>query len=310
MFKRMVVPLDGSKLAETALPYAEELARHLGSEIMLVNVRTPVENIDKPGEREYLSRMAGTTEQNIKKSADKPAGEKVKVASAVIGTPGLLKHPAEDIVEYTEKEKAGLIVLATHGRTGFKRFALGNTADKVARLSKTPVLLVRANTTTGKKVHLDNILAPLDGSVPGEASLPYIETLAAALKTNVKLLHIVEMPYHIVISPAPMGYYNEAAMIKVPYTEEELKPFKETAQKYIKGISEKLAAKGVKNTWEVRVGSAGQEIIEAEEATHPDLVVMSTHGHSGFGRFDFGSVADKVLHGGITPLLLVRPKNK
>jgi len=93
MFKRLLVPLDGSKLAEIALPYAEEMARHFGSEVILVNVRTPAENLDKPEQRDYLTITAAKTEQNIKKSADKPQGEKVKVASAVIGSPTQFKTP-------------------------------------------------------------------------------------------------------------------------------------------------------------------------------------------------------------------------
>lgn len=310
MFKRLIVPLDGSKLAEIALPYAEEMARHLGSEVILVNVRTPVEKIDKPEQREYLSMMAGTTEQNIKKSLDKPRGEKVKVTSAVIGMPGLLKHPAEDIVEYAEKENVNLIVMATHGRTGIKRFALGNTADKVARISKHPVLLVRANAEAPRSLHLDNIMVPLDGSVQSETSLAYVEYLAANLKTNVKLLYVVEMLYHVYAAPATMGYYGGEGMVKIPYTEEELKPMKELALKYIKSVTAKLTDQGIKTTYEVRVGSAGEEIIEAEGETHPDLIVMSTHGHGGFRRFDYGSVCDKVLHAGTTPLLLIRPKQE
>jgi nucleotide-binding universal stress UspA family protein len=308
MFKRLVVPLDGSKLAEIALPYAEEMARHLGSEIILVNVRAPIEKIEKPEQREYLSVMAGTTEQNIKKSMDKPSGEKVKVASAVIGGPTLLKHPAEDIVDYAEKENVSLIIMATHGRTGIKRFALGNTADKVARISKIPVLLIRGNVDAPRKIHFENILVPLDGSAQSEVVLAYVENLASNLKIKVNLVTVVETPYHFIASPSMAGFYGGEGMVKVPYTDEELKPLKAQAEKYIKRISDKLAAEGIKTSYEVKVGSAGDEIIETEEEMLPDMVVMATHGHGGFGRFDYGSIITKVLHGGITPLLLVRPK--
>jgi nucleotide-binding universal stress UspA family protein len=232
----------------------------------------------------------------------------VKVASAVIGSPTLLKHPAEDIVDYAEKENAGLIVMATHGRTGIKRFALGNTADKVARISKNPVLLIRGNAESPRSIHLENILVPLDGSVQSEAVLPYVENMSSHLKISANLLHILETPYHFYVSPSTSLYYSGEGLIKIPYSDEELKPLKETAVKYIKSVNDKLTANGVKTVYEVRVGSAGDKIIEVEGELHPDLVVMSTHGHGGFGRFDYGSVADKVLHGGITPLLLIRPK--
>ena len=79
MYKRMLVPLDGSELAEVALPYAEELAKKLDSEVILINVRAPDEDPDNPEHRLYLSKMAATTEQNIRKSSDTPPGQKVKV---------------------------------------------------------------------------------------------------------------------------------------------------------------------------------------------------------------------------------------
>jgi nucleotide-binding universal stress UspA family protein len=308
MFKRLLVPLDASELAEIALPYAEELAIHLGSEVILIHVRTPADVPENLDHRVYISKMAATTEQNVKKSPALPPGEKVKVASAMVGSLGSLTHPAEEILDYAEKENISLIVMATHGRTGISRWALGSVANKIARASKCPVLLIRASSNVLESVHLDKILVPLDGSKQSEAVLPYIENLASKLKTKISLLNIVEPPYHYYPSSAGLGYYGGEGILRVPYTEEELKPLKVAAEKYIKSISEKLIAKGIKTSYQVKVGSAGEEIIKAEGEIHPDIVAMSTHGHSGFGRWEHGSIADKVLHAGNTPILLVRPR--
>jgi nucleotide-binding universal stress UspA family protein len=256
----------------------------------------------------YISKMAAETEQDIKKSPDLPPGEKVKVESAIIGSSGLLTHPAEEIVDYAEKENISLIVMATHGRTGIRRWTLGSTANKVARSFKCPVLLIRANTDVPESVHLDKILVPLDGSKQSEAVLPYIENLASKLKNSISLLTVVEPPYHIYPYSDGMGYYGGSGIIRVPYSEEEIKPLKEVAEKYVKTVSDKLIAEGIKTSYALRTGSAGEEIIKAEGEMHPDMVAMSTHGHSGFGRWDHGSIADKVLHAGNTPLLLVRPQ--
>ena len=305
MYKRIFVPLDTSKLAEIALPYAEELASKLGSEVILIHVKTRADVPDNVDHRVYISKMAATTEQNVKKSPALPPGEKVKVASAVVGSVGLLTHPAEEILGYAEKENISLIVMATHGRTGIRRWTLGDTANKVARASKCPVLLIRANTDVPESVHLDGILVPLDGSKLSEAVVPYIENLASKLKTKISLINVVEPPYHYYPGYGGMGYES---IVRAPYTEEEIKPLKEVAEKYVKSVSEKLMAEGIKTSYEVKVGSAGEEIIKVEEEIHPDMVAMSTHGHSGFGRWEHGSVADKVLHHGNTPLLLVRPK--
>jgi nucleotide-binding universal stress UspA family protein len=305
MYKRILVPLDTSKLAEIALPYAEELASKLGSEVILIHVKTRADVPDNVDHRVYISKMAATTEQNVKKSPALPSGEKVKVASAVVGSVGLLTHPAEEILGYAEKENISLIVMATHGRTGIRRWTLGDTANKVARASKCPVLLIRANTDVPESVHLDRILVPLDGSKLSEAVVPYIENLASKLKTKISLINVVEPPYHYYPGYGGMGYES---IVRAPYTEEEIKPLKEVAEKYVKSVSEKLMAEGIKTSYEVKVGSAGEEIIKVEEEIHPDMVAMSTHGHSGFGRWEHGSVADKVLHHGNIPLLLVRPK--
>jgi len=93
--------------------------------------------------------------------------------------------------------------MGTHGRTGIKRWALGSTADKVARSFTCPVLLIRANADVPETIHLENILVPLDGSVQSETVLPYVADLAAKLKVKVNLLHIVEMPYHTYVTPSP-----------------------------------------------------------------------------------------------------------
>jgi nucleotide-binding universal stress UspA family protein len=307
MFKKILVPLDGSELAERAIPYAEDLASHFGSEISLINVRTPSEDPEKPEFKAYISKMAATIEQDVKKYPALPPGEQVKVKSTITRTSGGLTHAAEEILEFAGKEKTELIVMATHGRTGIRRWVLGDTANKVASALNCPVLLIRANAEAPKKIHLNKILAPLDGSKESEAVLPYVESLAARVKSGINLLYVTELLYHVVVSPSTAGYYGGEGIVRVPYNDEEMKPMKDAAEKYIKGVSDKLNGKGIKTSYEVRVGSAGVEIIEVEEKMHPDMVVMSTHGHSGFGRFDHGSITDKVLHGGITPLLLVRP---
>ena len=307
MYKKILVPLDTSKLAEVALPYAEELAAKLGSEVILIHVGTLADGADKSDHSIYINKMVAATERKIKKSPALPPGEKVKVTPVILGSPGIITNPPEEILDYAVKENIDLIIMATHGRTGIRRWALGSTANKVARAAQCPLLLIRARSDMPRSVRLDKILVPLDGSKPGEAVLPYIENIASRLKSKISLLIVVEPPYHVYPYAEGAGYYGVAGVVRVPYTEEELKPFMEVAEKYIKGVNDGLSARGIRTSYEIRTGSPGEEIIEEEAEQHPDMVAMSTHGHSGFGRWDHGNVADKVLHGGNTPLLLVRP---
>jgi nucleotide-binding universal stress UspA family protein len=307
MYKRILVTLDTSRLAEIALPYAEELAPKLGAEVILLHVRTSADAPEKIDHKTYMDKIADELERNIKSSPAFKKGEKIKVKPELYGRPTLLANPAAEILDYAEKEKIHLIIMATHGRTGIGRWTLGSIANKVARAAQCSLLLIRAGAVVPRKVSLDKILVPLDGSKSGEAVLPYIETLASKLKSRVSLLNVVEPLYYVYPYAENMGYYGAAGVVQVPYSEEEMKPAKAVAEKYIKDINDKLSAQGVKTSYIIRTGSPGEEIIKAEEEMHPDMVAMSTHGHSGFGRWDQGSVADKVLHAGITPLLLVRP---
>ena len=192
--------------------------------------------------------------------------------------------------------------MATHGRTGIKRWALGSTTDKVVRASKSPVLLIRANTGVRKKTSLDKILVPLDGSKHSETILSHIESLASRLRARVILLHVVIQPYRV--------YAASEGVVEVPYTEEEIKSLKADAEEYLQKVSSKLMAERITTSYEVRVGSAAEEIIKLADETPTDVVAMSTHGESGFSRWEHGSIADKVLHAGNTPLLLVRPQHR
>jgi nucleotide-binding universal stress UspA family protein len=307
MYQRILVTLDTSPLAEIALPYAEELAPKLGAEVFILHVRTSADAPEKMDHKAYIDKIADEVERNIKKSPTFKKGEKITIKPELYGKPSRISNAAAEILDYVEKENIHLIIMATHGRTGIGRWALGSVANKVARAAPCSLLLIRAGAVVPRKVSLNKILVPLDGSKPSESVLPYVESLATKLKSSVSLLTIVERLYYVYPYAENMGYYGAAGVVQIPYSDEEMKPAREVAEKYIKGINEKLASQGVKTSYFVRTGSPGDEIIKAEEEMKPDMVAMSTHGHSGFGRWDHGSIADKVLHAGTSPLLLVRP---
>jgi len=272
----------------------------------LINVRTPGEDPGNPEHRSYLSKMAATVEQNMRKPSDTPPGQKAKVESTIIGSPGLLTHAAEEIVDYAEKENVSLIIMATHGRTGIRRWTLGSTADKVVRAAKCPVLLIRANIDVIKKVKLGELLVPLDGSKQSETVLPHVESLAYRLKTEVTLLHVVMPLYQVYTAAESIGYYGGMGMVRVLYTEEQMKQLKASAESYLQKVNSRLMDEGIKTSHKVLVGSTGEEIIKMADEIAADMVAMSTHGESGFSRWEHGSIADKVLRAGNTPLMLVR----
>jgi nucleotide-binding universal stress UspA family protein len=144
---------------------------------------------------------------------------------------------------------------------------------------------------------LNKIVVPLDGSDVSEAVLPYIEEAAPKLKAQVALLQVVE----------PTHYAIQGSVARVQYTEKEINQLKAKARDYLEKAGAGLKSKGVAITFEVAVGKAAEEIVNFASKTNADLVAMATHGWSGFSRLFLGSVADRVLHTGNTPLLLVKP---
>src|SRR3972149_77229 len=134
MYKTALVPLDGSELAEVVFNYARELAGRLGIDLILLHVYSPDEAESEPMRRSYLERVAEiirrTSEEEREKAGIKYGDKPVKVTVHV--SPG---YPPDEILKYADANGVDLILMATHGRTGVKRWTMGSVADKVLRAS-------------------------------------------------------------------------------------------------------------------------------------------------------------------------------
>jgi len=291
MYERILTLVDGSTLSELILPYVEELGERFGSEIILLHVYSPKSS--------SVSHKYETYIQQVAKAVKEQLGEKAKVK------PILLSGKANrEIVDYSKKGNIDLIAMVTHGKFGIKRWVLGSTADKVIRETSKPVLLIRAETplATREKGIMNNILAPLDGSKLSEVILPYVEALATGTTTKVNpevtLLQVIAPAYYI-----PSG----RAVTQVSYSKTEIEQLKAKAKNYLERAGNRLKSKAITVKCEVAIGDAAEKIIEVTYKINANLIAMSTHGYSGFNRLFLGSTADRVLHHGNTPLLLVRP---
>jgi nucleotide-binding universal stress UspA family protein len=150
MYKKILVPLDGSKLAECALPYAEELAKGCGTEeVVLVSVTERLQGyraLEDPSQP-LGQRLIHETFGKKEKQAQKYLGRVAKALEAKgikVNTDVLLGNPAEEIVTYAKQPGCDIIVMSSHGHSGPSRWAYGSVADKVFRASCVPVLMVRA----------------------------------------------------------------------------------------------------------------------------------------------------------------------
>lgn len=297
MHEKIVVPLDGSEVAEVALPYAEELAGRLGSAVTLLHVCESADDPNRRMHQMYLEKLVDATKQGAESYM--PSSERGK-REVRVQTAMLTGNPAEEIIRYAEKEEAGLVIMATHGRSGIGRWALGSVADKIVRSAAQPVLLIRARgASAGVRARkmLGRVLIPLDGSKEGETALPCIAALVTSLSTEVTLLQVLALGYQTMTA---QGYEY------VIYPAQQTEADRVRAKGYLDGVAGCLKQPGMTVKSEVKFGNAADEIIKTADEINADLVAMATHGRSGLGRWVLGSVADRVLRSGNKPLLLVR----
>jgi nucleotide-binding universal stress UspA family protein len=314
MYKRMLVPLDGSKLSEVVFPYAKELAGRLGIEVVLLHVHGPRENETVPLHRAYIEHKADVIRRQSQEVQTKvgvgEAGRAVQVRGELAAG-----YPADEILRYAEENDVDLILMATHGRSGIRRWVMGSVADRVLRASPVPVWLVRAGIPEGivyDKWPKRTILVPLDGSELAEEVLPHVEALAKQRGTE--LLEIVLLG---VYEPVPaLGYYPPSARFETPggavhvmpkdYARGESARQKIITEQYLAGVAQRLEDAGLKVCSEALAGAPAEVIVDYAN-NHPfNLIVMSTHARSGLSRWAYGSVASRVLRGVLSPVFLVR----
>jgi nucleotide-binding universal stress UspA family protein len=147
----------------------------------------------------------------------------------------------------------------------------------------------------------EKILVPLDGSRVGEAALPVVERVIAKFSPEVK----VEV---ILMQVVPATHWIVAGDVGAPvsFTEDELEPIRRAALNYLSKAGETLKSRGIAVSTRIAIGNQADGILKAAEETGAGMIAMSTHGRSGFRRWAFGSVTDKVLRGAKVPVLTVR----
>ncbi|MBI4525667.1 MAG: universal stress protein [Deltaproteobacteria bacterium] len=278
MYSKILVPLDGSSVSETVLPYARLLANSLKLSVELLRVNdSDLPAASSPPSRglEYLETIAHTFSNN----------------ASTICTLRLGK-PAEAILD--RAEQAGtLIVMGTHGRSGVRRWLLGSVAEKVLQGATNPLLLVRGRDreTTAGEAALKKLIVPLDGSHLAELVLPYAMEVAARLLLEMVLVRVYDLPSYETLS-------------QLEWVVEE---FREEATSYLREKARQLKAEGVRAvSYLVPRGKAAEEIVEIAQDTPESLVAISTHGRTGIGRWVLGSVTDRVVRYSGDPVLVIR----
>ena len=288
-YQKILVPLDGSELAEKALPYTKTIAKLKNSEVVLFAVSITTSG----GRRDRLLKTyIDVNAKNLKAKG-------VKVSTAVV-----YGDVAEEIIEYADKNKMDLIIISTHGYSGIKRWMLGSVTQKVLYGACTPILLIKSKSPEISNVEFKKILLPVDGSPFSEATFPYVEELTRNTNAEVILVEISEPPIVPSYGNRPINptweKYRDTLWVEL----------QQHASEYLEKVKSDLGKKGMKIKSQIvkcEVGETAHNIMQLANKERVDLVVIATHGRTGISRWVYGSVANRVVEESVQPILLIRP---
>ena len=318
MFKRILVPLDGSARAESAIPVAARLARASGGSIFLAQVATVLVVYESYSGASLVREMLDTEVQNAEDYL-----QAIKASEVLAGVPVefsvLVGSPAQTLLSMATMFKADLIVMTSQGKTGVKRWLLGSVAQKIARHSPIPVLVLRENGAmpTGMPRESSSVcaLVTLDGSVLAKAALEPAAQLVAALSSpHAGALHLLR-----VVKPLALDEKKAPAEYIQHMQEQGLHKAKIYLQSVVEHLRDgPLGRLNLTITWSVVPGDdAAGTIIKAAEVgedagtgsmpTCPDLIAIATHGRTGLQHWILGSTTEHMLGATRLPLLIVRP---
>jgi nucleotide-binding universal stress UspA family protein len=295
MFKKILVPLDGSQLAERALGPALHLAQQDGVQVILVRVPTRAQMFI-PVEGGYGMLFP---DQDDAEARDEALAYLKDVQGARVGSHfGLRVRLAEGdaagaLVDVAREEQADLIVMSSHGYSGLTRWVLGSVAEKVLEGAPCPVLVIRSPRPC------QQVLITLDGSPLSEQALAPTLAVAQGLGASVTLLRV--LPELDLRQLHGLDEYERGLSTRLV---EELH---ETTQASLLHLAQKHGRPDRPILTEVRTGPPAEAILQYAEQHEIDLIGMATHGRTGLRRWLYGSVTEKVLHGAACSLLVVRP---
>jgi len=295
MFKHILVPLDGSKLAEAALPIAAFLAQTLTAPVTLLHI---IEQ-DAPSEvhRDHHLTNSAEAETYLAETAINAFSSKVQVdwhvhTAAVVDV-------ARSIVDHSSDEfQPNLILLCAHGNSGMRDLFFGNIAQQVSAASGTPVLLIKP-AESSVPFKLNRFLVPLDNESIHDKAIPIAEDLAKACKAQLDLLCVIPTLGTLSGEQAASGNFMPAT------TTAYLDIAEEIAQEHFQAHLDDFQNAGLQATAEIARGDPAQVISRTAEKLDSDLIIFGTHGRAGLDAFWNRSVTASVARRTQIPVLLI-----
>ena len=315
MANLVMIPLDGSTLAEQALPLGVSLAQQISSDsvVQLVQVvpkpSNAVSYISTPNgdisPLELVDAFWGSAQSYLSKMKEELAEVGIPVETCILeGDVGQV------LADLANEQETCYIVMSTHGRGGLSRWALGSVADQLLHLSKRPLIIMRPQgamqVTMPRALHLENnlsqlkrIVVPLDGSPLAEQVLPHVKKLARAYEAELLLFRSVSL-----VPPSMIG--ADVALLEKKLYEVN----RNEARDYLKRIKVNLQIQGFKVSIEVGGAPTADAILRYATQVDADLIAMATHARGAIGRLIWGSVTDGVIRAGQMPVLVTKAETK
>lgn len=297
MFRSILVPLDGSPLAEAALPHAAALAAAFDARIHLLRV-IPIRQRGGAVPLDIIDRKLGQAEVAAYLQA---VAADLRRRDIAVQTEVLEGHPAEQILEVLRGRQTDLLVLTSHGCGGLTEFRISGTAHKVISGAGVSILLVPTSETRpagDPTTRYHRILVGLDGSRRSQWGLGPATVLARAVDAELVLAHIVQVP-ETVEDPGSMELRNAV--------EHLVRLNQRAAMQHLGALRARLSTPGLKVRTRIEVSrDVSEALATLAEAEHADLVVLTAHGVSVSSQRAYGVIATQLLAHARRPLLIAQ----
>jgi nucleotide-binding universal stress UspA family protein len=302
MFDSILVPLDGSQLAECVLPHVVAIARSFDAEITLLRILEKNHSNASVQLFDLLNWQINKTQAALYLDKTKARLQESGLRARTTLLEGLV---AEGITEYAQNQGMKLIVLSSHGRNGLTQWGISSITQKIILSAPTSLLIVRAHQYGAYPGELSEtpvyqrILVPLDGSRRAENVLPMVTLLARFYKSLIHIVHVVKTP--------EMARQMPLAREDVELSERIVSRNREEAIRYLDQVRLQSPLEGIDVQTHLLISdNATAALHELAEKEGIDMVALSAHGYSGNNQWPYGSMVNNFIFYSRVPLLIVQ----
>lgn len=302
MFDTILVPLDGSQMADCVLPHVAAIAGPFNAEVTLLRMLEKNQTTPSAQLFDLLNWQINKTRSALYLEKIKELFEEAGIRTNALVLEGLV---AEGIVEYAQQLRMKLIVLSSHGRSGLTQWGISSVTQKILLIAQTSILIVRAHQYGIYSDKLSaaplykNILVPLDGSQRAENVLPVVKQLAQFHGSQVHLVHVVQTP--------EMARQMPPAQEDIEIASRVVERNREEAEHYLENLKSRSYLKDIDvRSHLITSENATVALHQLEELESIDFVTLNAHGYSGNHQWPYGSMVNHFILYGKAPLLIVQ----